>query len=654
MPSHKHFYDPQRVAFLAQEVMRHKRLYYAGRPKIEDRDFDRLEAELRALAPDHPALRFVGTDLISESRKVQHDRPMLSLEKTYVLKDLNEWIDGHAVVGMWKIDGNSLSLIYRRGKLTLAKTRGDGRVGEDVTDKIRWVGDVVPVLGGPGEELPEVVEIRGELFCQNEAFLWLSGEMVERGLERPTNPRNIVAGMLGRKTNFDLARNFSFVAFDVELVGQPAVFKREWSKMTWLQAQGFKLAGAELLKSREACEPYLESVKGVMDLGEVGVDGVVFVYDDVSLQHEIGETSHHPRYKLSYKWQGETAHSVITGMTWATSRLGNVTPVAVIEPVFLSGATLTNVTLHNAAMVRANNLKTGDRIEVVRSGEVIPKFLAVVEAHPGTYHWPESCPSCGGVLEFDEVRLRCPNEKGCPAQQARGILNWIQNAEIEDLSEKRLEQLLELGLVQEIPDLYRLTKDDFLKLPQTKEKMATKLFKNIEKSRQLPISKFLSGLGIEGAGRTTWDKLLEVFHGLDGLLAATESDIAAVEGFAEKSGQQIVSGLKAKSALIAKLLNAGVQPQRSAARGGAALSLKGKQIVITGALTRPRSEVEDAIRAAGGSPGSAVSKNTYAIVTDDPASESSKMKKGRELGIPVWNERKLWEFIGALSSEQDP
>ena len=639
-------YDAARVSELAAKIIEHKRLYYTGKPLLSDAAYDKLEDELRAQAPDHPVLAMVGSDLVASFRKVTHDRPMLSLQKTYDLSELNTWREDRPVVGMWKIDGNSLSLIYRKGKLALAKTRGNGLVGEDVTDKARWVADILPVLPtgvtGGGD-----VEIRGELVCLQSRFEDLAKSMSGRQLEAPTNPRNIVAGLLGRKTHFDLACFFNFFAFDVEILGGDQRFKFESERIAWLKDAGFKGPDPETLRTAEDVESYIKKTRRVMEDGEVGVDGVVFVYDDVMLQHELGETSHHPRYKISFKWQGETAIAEIENITWATSRLGIVTPVAVIEPVYLSGAKITNVTLHNAAMVKTHNLKKGDRIEIVRSGEVIPKFLAVVEPFGGSFKWPTKCPSCDEHLEFDEVRLKCPNEDGCPAQRSGSILNWIENVEIEDLSEKRLEQMMDLGLVREIPDLYALTMESLLKLPQTKEKMASKLLANIEGSRKVPLAKFLCGLGIEGSGRTTWEKLLEVFGDLDGMLGASMEDIQQVEGFAERSAEQICSGLQNRKPLINALLAAGVTPVVSRRSSGGPQPLAGKQIVITGSLSRPRAEIEEAIRQAGGSPGSSVSKNTFAVVTEEADSTSSKMKKARDLGIPVWNEAQLWAQLGA-------
>lgn len=626
-------YDPERVRWLASEIMRHKNLYYAGRPVISDLDYDKLEDELKVLAPEHPVLSIVGAvNLESSNPKVIHETPMLSLDKTYDVKTLLKWASGHDVVGTLKVDGTSMSLVYRGGKFVLAKTRGSGREGEDVTAKLRWVADAIPQVAER-----ENFEVRGELYCSESNFLKLADEMVALGLERPTSPRNIVAGILGRKVHGELARFFNFFAFDV--IGLSG-FDREMQKLEWLAHKGYRMPEPRLLKTSKDLEQYLADVRQIMEDDEVGCDGAVFSYDKLSLHEELGATSHHPRYKLSFKWQGATARSKIDRIEWATSRLGVVTPVAVIEPVELSGATITNITLHNAAHVKAYNLKSGDVIELVRSGEVIPKFLSVVSSADGKSQIPKSCPSCKSALVADDVRIRCNNHEECPAQQSGMILNWIKAVGIDDLSDKRLQIMIDMNLVTSIPDLYCLTADKLLTMPSTKEKMAQKLFENIQATKTMPLAMFLNGLGIEGAGQTTWEKLLEVFPDLDAILAARVQDLVAIDGFAQKSSEQIVGGLQRSRSLIKQLLAVGVRPTLPQVVTEGPLS--GMILVITGALSRPRKEVEDMIKSAGGRTGSSVSKTTSVLVTNETDSTSSKMVKAKSLGVKIWSEETLY------------
>ena len=628
-------YDTKLISNLADQILHHKQLYYSGKPEISDAEYDQLEDKLRKLSPHHPALEFVGTEVTTSSKKVSHANPMLSLAKTYDLDELERWLKDYSVVGMQKIDGNSLSLIYEGGSLVLAKTRGNGRVGEDVTPKSRWIADLIPQLSSPYD-----VEIRGELFCSESNFIRLAKEFSALGLEKPTSPRNIVAGLLGRKSHLYLARYFSFYAFDVISEDSDLQFNTEMDKFTWLEKTGFNLPGPALLKNISEVKEFLDEVKVIMNQGEVGLDGAVFSYNDLNLHTELGNTSHHPRFKMSFKWQGETAQSKVEEIIWSTSRLGIVTPVAVIEPANLSGATITHVTLHNAAHVKLYDLKKGDVIELVRSGEVIPKYLRTIKSGQGESQLPESCPECGSPLAFDDVRLRCLNAEACPAQQSGAILNWIKCVGIDDLSEKRLGQMMDIGIVNSIPDLYRLTKDELLRLPQTKEKMADKLFKNIQASRKVDLAQFLNGLGIAGAGLTSWEKLLKEFKSLEALQSASTDDIAGVDGFAEKSADQIVTGLKRLHPMINELFKVGVDPDVSHIPSDTG-PLSGKHIAITGSLSEPRSVFEKMIRDAGGNPTSSVSKNTFAVVTSDPTSSSSKMKKARELGVQIWGEDEL-------------
>lgn len=631
-------YDAREIEKLAYDIMRHRKLYYEGTPEIADPDFDKLEEKLRILSPQHPALSAVGSEVTTSGEKVAHKIPMLSLQKVYEESELLKWQDSEEIIGSWKVDGNSLSLVYESGKLVMAKTRGNGRQGENVSEKAGWVSDIVPSVF---EEWN--FEVRGELYCSEENFATLAKDMISRGLERPTNPRNIVAGILGRKSHFDLARYFSFLAFDLIIEEESEPFRLEEEKFEWLSKKGFSLPGPKKLSTGDETLSYLKSVREMMSSGQIGLDGAVFSYNDLETQRAMGHTSHHPRFKMSFKWQGETAVATINSFTWSTSRNGIVTPVAVIDPVHLSGAKITNITLHNALHIRTYDLNIGDRIEIVRSGEVIPKFLRVLSSKSEGFAWIDRCPSCDAALEFDDVRLLCPNTDFCPAQKIGAILNWIKYAEIDDLSEKRLESMIELGLIEGIVDLYRLSVADLLKLPLTKEKMASKLHANIQNSRKMGLPQLLSGLGILGMGRTSWEKIIEVHPSLDLIRKLTLSDIISIDGFAEKTAEQLVAGIKAKKTLLDELLGF-IDPVLDVVQADSIF--EGKTFVITGKLNLPRSEISQSIKKYGGKVGSSVSQNTYAIVTASPDSQSTKMEKARKLGIPIWSENKLFDEMG--------
>ncbi|MFK7874125.1 MAG: BRCT domain-containing protein [Oligoflexales bacterium] len=806
------------IKALAESILHHKRLYYAGNPEISDAEFDNIEHELKTLEPHHPALQAIGYTPLKN--KLRHSTPMLSLEKTYDCTQLIQWankIDKKRfphLIATWKIDGNSLSLVYENGVLVQAKTRGNGIEGEDVLDKIQWVTSCPKNLRhGSGE-------IRGELVCHQKEFEDLKQEMQRLGLETPSNPRNIVAGVLGRKKHEDLARFFDFYAFDSLLEDAP--FQTEKEKMSWLHTSDFQLPDYEYITSEEELKKVIEDSKTKALSLHMAVDGVVITVNDLLTHKELGYTAHHPRYKISFKWQGETATAKINNIHWATSPYGVITPVAEIEPTPLSGATISNVTLHNADLVQTQNLAPGDYIEIIRSGEVIPKFLSIQHNHPKQCHlcqknlvwdnenllchehsslsqsnlphdsknetqtfyefdelkrwvrrrvvlveeifkkpeslhikpniarvenskklreiifqpndnidlfaihlekqktkvffkshsshayikikkvewlqnqgsvqqrvhmedhthffmhttaqalkhnlhtgdsiWvafqnqqasfidrsqaaclPKSCPSCKDPIAWDndEVRLICCNQE-CAAQVKGQILKWIRAVEIDDISEKRIHEMLDKQLMKTAPDLYRLTYDGLLTLPMVGDKLARKLLDHIEHAKQVPLVPFLCGLGISGTGTTTWEKVTAVYPSLTELQEVTPEQLCQIDGFSEITSTQVVEGLKSKQDFINELFQVGVRILTPALE--TSLSQKpfqGLRIAITGTLSRPRKELSELIKNLGGEIASSISQTTHALVIADTQSTSTKAKKARELGVLLWSEEDL-------------
>ncbi len=645
----------ERIKQLADELLRLRALYYQGTPLISDQEYDRCEDELRLLDPDHPVLYAVGTLVETSSRaKVSHQVPMLSLAKTYVLEDLLAWAAGKEVVGTLKIDGVSLSLLYRNAQLYCAKTRGNGLVGEEVSEKTRWISDCLPSLRLNVDHRQEEIslvssdcEIRGELYCSQSQFSLLLHEMHQLGLPLPSSQRNIVAGILGRKQHHQLARFFSFDAFDfLSFSAEKQPFQHENEKLEFIARLGFKPPFFRHLTNAGEITSFLGEVQDKINEGDLGSDGAVFAFNDCREQAALGNTSHHPRYKLAFKWQGETAVATIKRITWQTSRLGVVTPVATISPVQLSGASITRVTLHNAAYVKNLAFGVGDTIRLVRSGEVIPKVVEKLSSGGEQLSLPQECPSCAQPLEFDGVRLQCENEVSCSAQQLGRVLNWIRAVGIEDLSEKRLEALVAAGLLTKITDLYRLRREDFLTVPLIKEKMADKLFAAIQGSKQVELAAFLQGLGIKGMGKRSWQELLLHHPRLDQLRALSVEDICRISGFAAKTAEQLRSGLKANSQTITELLALGVNPQVPASPGSAGfLPWSGKIFALTGTLSRGRKEIIALIEEQGGKIAASVSGQTYALIIADPRSNSEKAVKARSLGVALWSEEMLFEEI---------
>lgn len=622
-----------RIQKLETEIIKHKALYYQGRPEISDSEYDKIEDELRKLDPNNPTLQIVGSTT-SASDKIKHDKKMLSLEKTYVLDDLVSWMGKEEILSTMKLDGISCSLIYQDGELSLAKTRGDGTFGENITKKVMWISNVPKFIKQKNK-----VEIRGELYCDEESFFRLSNEMTSIGLEKPTSQRNIVAGLMGRKDNLELCRYIKFMAFDYL---SDENFKHEEDKFKILSKFEFLIPDYEVHKSKDSLEDVIERARNFMSEGNYQIDGLVFTYNKMALHEELGETSHHPRYKLAFKFQGESKTTTLNEIIWSVSRNGILTPVGDVEPVELSGAMISRVTLHNYGMVAANNLKSGDVIEIIRSGEVIPKFLSVVKPSKNKFEIPDHCPSCDSKVEIVDIRIYCKNEF-CPGKNKEIILNFIQKIGIEDLSGKRLDELIKAKLVKTIPDLYRLEAGDLMKLDKVKDKLSQKLIESIVKTKTVDLITFLSALGITGGAFNKCEKVVRAgFDNVKKLKNLSIEQLMSIEGFAEKSATEFLNSLREKHDLIDELVDLGFEFTIDETRE---TKITGLKICITGALSEKRPVVEDMIRAGGGIMVSSVSKNTDILVTNETDPSSSKFKKALELKIKIITEAELMKLL---------
>ena len=624
-----------RIQELEKQILHHKERYYQGHAEISDEAYDKLESELKKLDPKNPVLNLVGFKQSESTNKVEHQKKMLSLDKTYEEKDLLRWVGKEEVISVFKIDGSSCSLVYENGHLVVAKTRGDGQMGENITKKAVFIPDIPKYV--PGNKS---FEVRGEVYCVEKSFFTLTQEMTTMGLEAPTSQRNIVAGLLGRKENIQLCRHLNFQAFDII---SEEKFDKEHQKLEWLKEHGFVTPDFIHHKNSKAIDSRISEAKEFMGSGDYLIDGLVFIYDDLKLHGELGETSHHPRYKIAFKFAGETKVAKINEIEWGVSRNGRLTPVANIEPTELSGAMIGRVTLHNFGMVKNFELKAGDKIEIIRSGEVIPKFLGVVERAKGKFTYPEKCPSCDSELKIDDIWLYCDNEL-CPTKIKEEILNYIHKAGIDDVSDKRLDEMIVKGLVVGIPDLYRMKHEDFLLLDKVKDKLATKMFENIEKTKSQTLSQFISAIGVEGVSVAKSEKIIaQGYNTLEKFQSLTVEKMLEIEGFAEKSSKSILESLAKKKNLIAELVSVGVKVKADEVVTGEG-PLTGMKFCITGELSMPRPQIEKMIKMNGGVI-AGVSKNLSYLVTNEEESSSSKFVKAKDLGIPIINETKLLKLI---------
>ncbi len=625
-----------KVNELVQQILRHRELYYRGEPVISDYEYDLLEDELKTVSPQHPILQLVGARV--DGKKVAHESKMLSLEKTYLQSELVKWAKGERLLAQLKIDGTSCSLIYKKGKLVQAKTRGDGSFGEDVTDKALYIGSVPKLLKNEID-----CEVRGEIYCSSQGFQDLLMAMEEAELALPSAQRNIVAGLLGRKNHFYLCRYLDFFAFD--LIGKLGL-KWEREKISRLKQEGFFITENFECESEAEIEKVIAVAQKFMMSGDYLIDGLVFSLDDLRLHEQRGATAHHPRYRIAYKFKGESRVTKIEQIEWNVSRNGVCTPVARVAPVELSQAMVSRVTLHNMGVVKQYALKSGDEIEIIRSGEVIPKFLKVVKSSKREVKIPESCPSCKQKLMQQAIWLKCMNTK-CPAKSSEEILYFVKKIGIENLSHKRLADLIEEGLVSDIKSLYLLSSEQLLALEGYQKRLANVIIESIQKSKRVGLIKFLASLGLEGGGINKCEKIVSSgYPTLKSILAMSEQDLMQVEGFAEKSARAFVNSLASKKVLIEQLMQLGFVvedfEQKEIEQGQA---LQGESFCITGALSQKRSEVEKEIKNCGGSIQSGVNSKTNYLVTNEQQSQSSKYKKAMELGVKIITEEQLMSLI---------
>lgn len=668
------------VARLAAEIAHHDRRYFVDdAPEISDAAYDRLVATLRALAPHHPLLQRVGAH--AEGAKVVHERPMLSLEKCTTAEEFVSWIKGICAtvsgrpnnaklttdeVMAWaaqtaaarlvvtpKIDGLACSLRFGSdGRLRLAATRGDGRVGEDVTLHARQIGNLPEQLSWPEGMAPTELEVRGEVYLPLSAFAAVSAQFA--------NPRNLAAGTLKAKDNPAIPpAQLRFFAYD--LLGVDIATKSQ--KLALAAQLGLTPAPAEVLTAGDAAACFDAQAAARMQW-DFEADGLVLELDDAALVQRLGITAHHPRGAIAWKFATDSGVTTLETVEWSVARTGTITPVAVVAPVVLSGATVTRATLHNVSNLRRLGLRQGDGVELVRRGGVIPHVERVVQPSAGrVVEAPVQCPSCGGPtrLQVREERqppvevLLCAQPEQCTAARHRQVLHFCQTLELEGFGDKVVDALMERGLVTDAADLYTLQAGDLTGLPRFGETMVQNLLKQIAAKRQVPLADFLCALGIPALGKQT-AALLASRGDLAALRAMTEHDVAALHSLGETSARTLVTGLAERSQLIDRLLDQ-LTVQASIAGGAVGGPLAGEVVVFTGTLVRMgRRDAQQQVVKLGGLAGDSVTAETTLLVVGgdelDAPNPSSKLKKAKKLqaqggAIAIVSEDEFWQRVQA-------
>ncbi|MFH1808234.1 MAG: NAD-dependent DNA ligase LigA [Pseudomonadota bacterium] len=609
------------AAALEALVSHHNHLYWdLNSPELADTDYDLLVEALRARQPDSPVLRALGPTRFGA--EVVHAAPMLSLDKAYSLDELWAFIEKPksrerkvegALVVSPKIDGVACSLRYdAAGQLVLAATRGDGVRGEDITANVRRVDEI------PGALKTGTIEVRGELYLRRSRFAQnFAADFV--------NARNLTAGAIKQKDPSKTASyGLSFFAYD--LLGSDVA--SEQVKLARLTNMGFAVLPHERVQPQDADALWqvVERMRGVALQLDCDTDGVVLKADDLAEQVRLGATDHHPRFAIAFKFKAETGNSPLQSVEWSVSRTGRITPVAVVEPVFLSGANVSRASLHNLEIFEKLGLSEGCVVELSRRGEVIPQVEGVVQSGGAALALPVRCPSCQGPVERRDKFLTCCDPDACPAALVGTLEHFAKTLDVEGFGERLLRALVTTGTVRRPRDFFSLTVDALLALRGAEvegekirigDRLAQKLVEALQARRRIPLTSFLTALGIEDLGPVMAEKLVDNLGDLAAIRQASAEQLTALEGFGEERARSVVDGLQRLAPRIDALLQQieVVQVQAPAVTGH---PLCGKSVVFTGTLAlMDRKTAQQKVRERGGkTPGSVTQDLDYLVIGD--------------------------------------
>ena len=665
----------QRAAELREILDRHNHLYYVlDDPEVGDDEYDELLSELRSLEEEHPELRTpdsptqrVGAPPLERFDPVEHLEQMLSLGNARNEEELRGWenrIANHlkrlditasqfSYTTEPKIDGLAVTLTYEDGVLVRGATRGDGRVGEDVTQNLRTIGSVPLRI----DKAPPLIEVRGEIYLPIAAFKALNGRRAEAGEPTFANPRNSAAGSI-RQLDPSLAaeRPLSTWMYGIGAV-KGLDLATHMDEVEWLRDRGFKVnpdtahhEGAEGVVKR--CHWWEERREEL----DYEIDGVVVKVDEKALWRELGVVGREPRWAIAWKFPPTTATTKLKEVVWNVGRTGHLVPFAMLEPVHVGGVTVTTATLHNEEDLARKDVRKGDEVVVMRAGDVIPQVVSpkLPRKHKAARREkpPARCPACDTptVKPEDSVFTICPNRSGCPGQSFQHVKHFVSKGamDIEGLGEKQAQTFLEAGVISDVADIYDLTVERLVELDRFGETSAKNLVAAIEASKQRPFKRVLYALGLPGVGYVTAEALADHFGSIDALHEADPEAIEEVEGVGPIMAVQIAESLAddATWALVEKLREKGLRLEADESeRRREDGPLKGKTVVLTGTLPElTREEAAAMVKSAGGKVTSSVSKKTDYVVAGE--SPGSKLAKAEKFGTEVLDEAGLRELVG--------
>ncbi len=672
--------DPQaRIEALRRQIEYHNYRYYVlDDPEIPDAEYDRLMRELEALEAEHPEwvtptspTQRVGAKPLDRFAEVRHEIPMLSLANAFSREEVLAFDQRlHHLAGTDepfdyvaepKLDGLAVSLLYEKGELVQAATRGDGETGEDVTQNVRTI-DCIP-LRLLGERLPDRLEVRGEVYMPKAGFEALNREMQKQGGKLFANPRNAAAGSLRQLDPRVTARRplamYCYALGLAEGLEMPAT---HYAVLQQIRQWGLPVCpDIEQVKGIEACLAYYEALGQRRDALPYEIDGVVYKIDSLALQARFGFVARAPRWALAHKFPAQEEMTVVEAIEFQVGRTGALTPVARLKPVFVGGVTVSNATLHNMDEIERKDVRVGDTVIVRRAGDVIPEVVSVVlSRRPKTatkVELPATCPVCGSKVTRvpGEAVARCSGGLFCPAQRKEAIKHFASRRamDIEGLGDKRVDQLIDAGLVEHVDDLYKLTVEQLASLDRMGEKSARNLVAALEKSKQTTLRRFVYALGIREVGEATARLLVQHFGTLDNLRQATIEQLEAVHDVGPIVARYVYDFFRQSHNLevIDNLIRAGVHWEESEPLENEPAPLEGNTYVLTGALQHmTRDEAREHLQRLGARVAGSVSKKTTAVIAGEKA--GSKLDKARQLGIRILDEKALLALLESSGAEQ--
>ena len=646
--------DPAvRVEELREQIRRHEHAYYVlDQPAVSDAEYDALFLELRHVEDERPDLvsadsptQRVSGEASDQFAKVRHRSPMLSLQNAFDEAEIRAFDKRvHAAVGErvvycaeLKIDGLAISLTYAKGRLLRAATRGDGTVGEDVTANLRTIRSV-PLAVTPAKGLPDLFEVRGEVYFPIAGFEKLNREMEAAGKPRFVNPRNTAAGSVRQiDPNVTASRDLQTFMYTLDPAGPN---KSQWDLLNTLEQMGFRVNKnrRRLHSIDEVIEYQAEWQRRRHEL-EYEIDGMVVKVDGFAQQLELGFVARSPRWAIAFKYAPEQAETEVEEIACYVGRTGVLTPVAHVKPVVVGGVTIRNVTMHNEAQVNEKGVYVGARVTIHRAGDVIPEIVSVKNPKPG-WKMPAKCPVCGGEVVREEpyIAHRCINPF-CAAQRLERLRHFAAVMDIEGLGYATLNQLIDRGVVEDPSDLYRMSKDQVIELEGFADRSAQNLVDRVAASRRPELGRFLYALGIPQVGEATAQLLAADFGTIEKLRDANEDDLRRVEGIGPNMAHEVHAYFQGHgSELVAKLLRAGIEPQSVEAVGDGPFT--GKTFVFTGTLeTMSRPDAEALVRKLGGKAAGSVSSKTDYVVVGPGA--GSKLEKAQKLKLSILDEEQF-------------